>query len=123
MLATSSLIAVALASCGIYVLSAYSVQRRRKEIVLRKLHGAGKAAIAHLVGREFVALIGAGAALGLPVAAIAMQRYLAGYVEQAPMGWWPLVAALGVSAIVALAATARHTLAALRISPSLALQT
>jgi hypothetical protein len=52
-----------------------------------------------------------------------MQRYLAGYVEQAPMGWWPLVAALAVSAIVALAATARHTLAALRISPSLALQT
>jgi hypothetical protein len=123
MLATSSLIAVALASCGIYVLSAYSVQRRRKEIVLRKLHGAGKAAIARLVGREFVALIGAGAALGLPVAATTMQRYLAGYVEQAPMGWWPLVAALAVTAIVALVATARHTLAALRISPSLALRT
>jgi cell division protein FtsX len=122
MLASSSLIAVVLAACGIYVLSAYSVQRSRKEIVLRKLHGAGRAAIARLVGREFAALIAAGAVLGLPLAALAVQRYLAAYVEHAPMGAWPLLAALLLAALVALLATARHTLAALRISPALALR-
>lgn len=122
MLASSSLIAVALAAFGIYVLSAYSVQRSRKEIVLRKLHGAGRAAIARLVGREFAALITAGAVLGLPLAALAIQRYLAGYTERAPMGAWPLLAALGLAALVALLATARHTLAALRVSPALALR-
>jgi hypothetical protein len=122
MLASSSLIAVVLAACGIYVLSAYSVQRSRKEIVLRKLHGAGRAAIARLVGREFAVLIAAGAVLGLPLAALAIRRYLAGYVEHAPMGAWPLLAALLLAALVALLATARHTLAALRISPALALR-
>jgi ABC-type antimicrobial peptide transport system permease subunit len=122
MLASSSLIAVVLAACGIYVLSAYSVQRSRKEIVLRKLHGAGRAAIARLVGREFAVLIVAGAVLGLPLAALAIRRYLAGYVEHAPMGAWPLLAALLLAALVALLATARHTLAALRISPALALR-
>ena len=122
MLASSSLVAVALAAFGIYVLSAYSVQRSRKEIVLRKLHGAGRAAIARLVGREFAALILAGAVLGLPLAALAIQRYLAGYVERAPMGAWPLLAALGLAVLVALLATARHTLAALRMSPALALR-
>jgi cell division protein FtsX len=122
MLGASSLIAVALAACGIYVLSAYSVQRSRKEIVLRKLHGAGRGAIARLVGREFAALIAAGALLGLPLATLAIQRYLAGYVEQAPMGAWPLLAALTLAGLVALAATARHTRAALRISPALALR-
>jgi cell division protein FtsX len=122
MLGASSLIAVALAACGIYVLSAYSVQRSRKEIVLRKLYGAGRGAIARLVGREFAALIAAGALLGLPLATLAIQRYLAGYVEQAPMGAWPLLAALVLASLVALAATARHTLAALHISPALALR-
>jgi hypothetical protein len=122
MLAWSSLIAVVLAACGIYVLSAYSVQRSRKEIVLRKLHGAGRAAIARLVGREFAALIAAGAVLGLPLAALAIRRYLAGYVEHAPMGAWPLLAALALAALVALLATSRHTVAALRISPALALR-
>lgn len=122
MLAVSSLIAVALAACGIYVLSAYSVQRSRKEIVLRKLHGAGRGAIARLVGREFAALIAAGALLGLPLAALAIRRYLADYVEHAAMGVWPLAAALLLAAMVALAATSRHTLAALRMSPALALR-
>ena len=122
MLASSSLIAVVLAACGIYVLSAYSVQRSRKEIVLRKLHGAGRAAIARLVGREFALLIAAGAVLGLPLAALAIRRYLAGYVEHAPMGAWPLLAALALAALVALLATARHTVAALRMSPVLALR-
>jgi hypothetical protein len=58
----------------------------------------------------------------LPLATLAIQRYLAGYVEQAPMGAWPLLAALTLAGLVALAATARHTLAALRISPALALR-
>jgi hypothetical protein len=38
------------------------------------------------------------------------------------MGAWPLLAALTLAGLVALAATARHTLAALRISPALALR-
>ncbi|MRV70703.1 FtsX-like permease family protein [Duganella sp. FT92W] len=122
MLAAASLIAVVLAACGIYVLSAYSVQRRRREIVLRKLHGAGRAAIVQLVGREFAALLGAGALLGLPPAAMAIRQHLGGFVEHAPLGLWPLAGALLLAMLVALAATARHTLTALRLSPAAALR-
>ncbi|MDC8757731.1 ABC transporter permease [Janthinobacterium fluminis] len=122
MLGVASLIAVALAAFGIYVLSAYSVQRRRREIVLRKLHGAGRGAIGRLLGREFAGLIGIGAALGLPLAALANERYLAGFVERAPIGLWPLPAALALAALVAALATARHTVAALRLAPLLALR-
>ncbi|NYE63077.1 cell division protein FtsX [Duganella sp. 1224] len=121
-LVAASAIAVALAGFGIYVLSAYSVQRRRREIVLRKLHGARRGDIALMMAREFAALVGAGAALGLPLAWLAIQRYLASYAEHAPLGAWPLAAALALAVLIALLATARHTLAALRISPALALQ-
>lgn len=122
MLGAASAIATALAASGVYVLSAYSVQRRRREIVLRKLHGAGRAAIARLVGAEFAVLLGAGTLLGLPPAAVAIQRHLAGFVEHAPFGAWPLAGALVLAVLVALAATARHTVAALRMSPAGALR-
>lgn len=118
MLGMSSVIAGALAAFGIYVLSAYNVQRRAKEIVLRKLHGASRADIARLVGLEFLLLTGSGAMVGLPFAALASERYLASFVERAPMGIWPLIAALGFAAIVALVATLRHTMSAMRTSPT-----
>ncbi len=120
-LATASAVATALAAFGIYVLSAYSVRRRSREIVLRKLYGANGADIGRLVAREFAWLIGIGALAGLPLAWLATSRYLAGFVERAPMGSWPLVYAFACVALVALAATARHTLAAVRMPPVLAL--
>ena len=121
LLATSA-IAIALAAFGIYVLSAYSVQRSQREIVMRKLHGAGRADIALMMGREFSALVGVGALIGLPLAAVAIQRYLAAYTEHAPIGIWTLAAALAMAMLVALMATSRHTATALRMSPAMALR-
>jgi putative ABC transport system permease protein len=115
-------IATAIAAFGIYVLAAYSVQRRAREIVLRKLYGAGNVAVGRLVMREFLVLIGAGALLGLPPAWLAMQHYLAGFTERAPIGAWTIMGALLVAAAVALGSTLRHTLAAVRIRPALALR-
>ena len=122
LLGAASVVALVIAAFGIYVLSAYSVQRRSREIVLRKMHGASRSAIARLLGKEFAVLIGAGALLGLPLAAVVTERYLAAFVERAPMGLWPLACALAFSALVALAATARHLLAAMQIAPALALR-
>ena len=117
LLAASSVIATAIAAFGIYVLAAYSVQRKAREIVLRKLYGAGSAAIGRLVAREFLALIVIGALLGLPIAWVALQRYLAGFTEQAPVGAWTLAASLLVALLVALGSTMRHGVAAMRIRP------
>jgi hypothetical protein len=123
LLGVASVVATALASFGIYVLAAYTVKRRSREIVLRKLHGARGADIGRLVGREFAALLGIGALLGLPVAWLGIERYLSGFVERAPMGQWPLLAAFGLVGLVAIAATGRQTLTAVRMSPALALRT
>jgi hypothetical protein len=121
-LAFSSITAIALAGFGIYVLSAYSVQRNRRQIVLRKLHGAGRKDIALMLAREFSVLVGAGAAIGLPLAVLGTQRYLASYTEHAPVGFWTPLAALLLAVLVALLATTRHTLTAMRMSPALALK-
>jgi putative ABC transport system permease protein len=122
LLAASSVIAIAIAAFGIYVLAAYSVQRRTKEIVLRKLYGAGKGAIGSLMAREFGSLLATGALLGLPAAWIATQHYMAPFTERAPVGFWTLAAALAVAGLVTLGSTLRHTLAAVRMAPVCALR-
>ncbi|WP_338760926.1 FtsX-like permease family protein [Massilia sp. METH4] len=122
LLAIAAGMALALAAAGCYTLAAHTVQRRTKEIVLRKLHGASRGAIGLLVLRETGMLALLGGVAGLPVAALVIERYLAGYVERAPAGQWALPCALGVTAVVALAAAARHAWAAMRVAPAGALR-
>ena len=122
LLAASSVIAIAIAAFGIYVLSAYSVQRRTREIVLRKLYGASGSAIGRLVAREFALLLGAGAVIGLPLAWLATERYLGAFTERAPIGLWTVSGALAVAIAVAFGSSLRHTLSAVRMAPALALR-
>jgi putative ABC transport system permease protein len=122
LLACATAVVFVLAAFGVYVLAAHSVQRHAREIVLRKLHGAGRSAIAALVGREFLLLTAAAAMAALPLAWLAIQRYLAPFAERSPLGGWAPAAALGLTLLVVAAATARHTLAAMRITPARALR-
>ncbi|MES2297424.1 MAG: FtsX-like permease family protein [Pseudomonadota bacterium] len=118
----ASVVAALLAAFGIYVLAAYNARRRGREIALRKLFGASRADIARLMGKEFALSVALGALCGLPLAYLATERYLAGFVERAPLGPWPLLAALAGASVVALASTARHTMSAMRTAPGLALR-
>ena len=122
MLGAAALVALSLSAFGIYVLSAYTVQRGRREIVIRKLYGAGNGAIARRLGREFGLSVGVAALLGLPPAALAIRHYLSGFTEHAPFGGWPLAIGLALALAAALLATLRHTLLALRMSPVQALR-
>jgi putative ABC transport system permease protein len=122
MLAVATIVAGLIAGFGIYVLAAYAVQRRRREITVRKLFGARSWQIASLLSKEFVLIVAAAAVCGLPLAAVIIHRYLMDFVERAPIGGWPLLAALATSCLVAAVATWRHTLTAIRMRPSQALR-
>jgi ABC-type antimicrobial peptide transport system permease subunit len=122
LLTLASVVATALACFGIYVLSSYTIRRRAREFVLRKLHGATSRHIGLLVAREWLALLAAGALLALAPAWLWTERYLAPFVERAPMGWRPLVLACAGVGTVALTGCVRQAVAAMRISPALALR-
>ena len=122
LLGLASAIAVMIAGFGVYVLSAYNVRRLGRQIVLRKLFGAGRRDIARLVGREVLVLVAISAAIGLPLAALVIQRYLASFVERAPIGGWTLLAGLVAALVVTLVSTLRCTIAATGMSPALVLR-
>jgi ABC-type antimicrobial peptide transport system permease subunit len=122
LLTLASVVATALACFGIYVLSSYTIRRRAREFVLRKLHGATGRHIGLLVAREWLVLLALGALLALAPAWLWSERYLAPFVERAPMGWWPQAVAIALVALVALGACVRQAVAAMRVSPARALR-
>ncbi|AXA90761.1 ABC transporter permease [Massilia sp. YMA4] len=122
LLGAATLVALGIAAFGTYALAAHTVQRRTGEIVLRKLYGARRPQIGWLVAREVGGLLLPAALLALPLAALAIERYLSGFVERAPIGGWTLAAALGGTLLVAALAAARHAWVAMRLVPAAALR-
>ncbi|HYD80892.1 MAG TPA: FtsX-like permease family protein [Paucimonas sp.] len=122
LLAVSTGIAIAIAAFGMYVLSAYTVQRRTREIVLRKLYGARRRDIAGIVAREFGTLCAVAAIIALPFAGLAIAHYLATFVDRAPHVYWVLAVAPAAGLAVAALAAARNTWIAMRIAPADALR-
>lgn len=117
LLISASVVALLIAAFGTYTLSANSVQRRAREIVLRKLHGAGRTDIGLLVVRETGTLTLISAAIGLPVALLLIERYLSNYTEHAPIGYWTLLLALLLTLLTTIIATTRHTWSAMGLPP------
>lgn len=121
-LALGASLAFLMAAFGVYVLAAYSVQRRRREVVLRKLFGASMADIALLLATELTMLLLVSAVVAAPVGWWGMQWYLNPFLDRSPMGMSPLATAMLIAAVVAIVSTARQAVAAMRITPQLALR-
>jgi len=123
LLTLATLVAMFIAAIGAYVLATDAVQRRTREIALRKLFGARRRDVGRLVVREIGAVILLAAAVALPVAALAIARYLAPFAERTPLAYWALAlssaAALGVVGVAA----ARQVRIAMRMKPAVALRT
>jgi putative ABC transport system permease protein len=103
-LVTFAILALALASVGLYGVLSYSVSQRHRELGLRAALGAGKADLVRLVVREGLAAATLGLALGLLAAAgftRLMQGVLFGITPLDPISF---IAGPFVLAIVALLA-------------------
>ncbi len=80
-LAVFGLLAVVLASIGLYGLQAYPVNRRHREIGERMAMGAGRSDVLRLILRQGMSLVAVGVAVGLPLSVMlgqTMSRMLFG---------------------------------------------
>jgi hypothetical protein len=125
MLTAVAFLAVGVAMLGAYTLVSDSLRRRRTELVLHRLHGAGHAAIVRVVLAEFVAPLCIAFAMGVPIGAWLGQRYLAGFVDRVSAGSGiavPMAAASAAILLVVAVAALRHVRQALSLQPVEALR-
>ena len=117
------ILALALASVGLYGVTSYFVARRTSEIGIRMALGATRTGVVQLVLRGVLVQIGLGLALGIPCALIGghfMQSQLYGVGSYDPTSFAAAVAVISICALVAGFLPARR---AASIEPMRALRT
>lgn len=122
LLGVFGLLALALASVGLYGLMAYSVRNRQREIGVRMALGASRPAVLRLVLRQGMTLVAAGIAIGLGCSLLlgrAFSKLLFGLSPADPLA---LAGASVVLLLVAFVAAYVPALTASRMEPMKALR-
>jgi len=88
---------------GIYAVATASTQRRRKEIAIRKVFGASVWEIIRMFFREYTLQVIIAGVVALPLAYLAMSRWLQGYAFRTNIPSWLLIGVvISVVAVVLL---------------------
>lgn len=106
-------------SClGLFGLSAFSAERRTKELGIRKVLGASMPGLVGLMGKEFAVLVMVAAVIGCPLGWYVMNAWLTNYAFHVEVGWISLLAASLACMTVSLVTVAYHSLKVSAANPA-----
>jgi len=94
-----AIIAIIIASLGLFGLSAFVIEQRKKEISIRKVLGASVRNVLLLVSKDFLLLVGIAFVISVPVTWWAMHNWLQDFAYRINIKWWVFILA-GMIAIL-----------------------
>ena len=106
MLAIFSVLSLFLCSMGIFSMVSFMIERRKKEIAIRRINGAETVDIISLFIKNFAKAIGVACAIAIPASFIVLFKWLENYAFRTSLSWWifvivPLTVALITASIIA----------------------
>lgn len=93
-----TVLAIVIASLGLFGLTSYSCLQRRKEIGVRKVNGASTSQVLQLLNRDLVRWVGIAFVLSIPLSWFAMSKWLESFAYKTEINWW----IFGLSGLTAL---------------------
>ena len=113
----ASFLAILISCLGLLGLVAYAVERRTKEIGIRKVLGAGIASIIGLVAKDFVKLVVFALLIAVPLSWMMMNNWLANFAYHIEVEWW-MFAIAGLAAMsIALLTVSFQSIKAAMVNP------
>lgn len=107
---TLAVLSILISCLGLFGLSAFSAERRTKELGIRKVLGASVPGLIRLMNREFVGLVIISACIGCPVGWYFMTKWLESYAYHVDVGLITLIVASGVCLLISVITVSYHSL-------------
>lgn len=115
-------IAVLISCMGLFGLSVFTAEERKKEISIRKILGASVLNVTALLSRDFLRLVVAGILLATPVSWYLMHSWLSGFAYHMPLSPWIFIAAALLAMGIAAATVSFQSVKAALTNPVQALK-
>jgi len=112
-----ALMAIVVSSLGLFGLSAFTAEQRRKEIGVRKVLGAKIFQITTLLSKDFLLLVSVAMLIASPVAWWAMNKWLQGFAYRIDISWWMFAVAGLISILIAMITVSFQAIKAAMANP------
>lgn len=116
-------IAILISCLGILGLAAFTAERRRKEIGIRKSLGSSSRSIVLLLSADFTRMVIASILLGIPVSYWLLDQWLERFAFRIELELWYFVATGAVALLIAWLTVASQAIRAARVNPVECLRT
>ena len=118
-----AVLAIFVACLGLFALSAFLVEQRKKEISIRMVLGASFQNIYKLLSLNFLKLVGVAILIAVPVGWYMMNRWLEDFAYKIAIGWEVLLGAAIIALVIAVVTISYQSISAALIQPLKSLRT
>ena len=116
-------LSIFVACLGLFGLSIYTAERRKKEIGVRKVLGASVQSVVGLLSKDFLKLVIVSAIIAFPVAWLAMNKWLEDFAYRITIGWFVFILAAIAAILIALITISFQSIKAAIANPVKSLRT
>ena len=112
-----TILSVVISCLGLYGLTALMIERRRKEIGVRKVFGGSITQIVSMLVKNFMRLVVLAGIIASPIAWYFMDRALDSFAYRIPISWKYYVESIALAIIIALVTIVYHAVKAASTNP------
>ncbi|HAN17485.1 MAG: hypothetical protein A2X13_09380 [Bacteroidetes bacterium GWC2_33_15] len=113
-----AIIAVVIASLGLFGLVSFMTEKRIKEIGIRKAMGSTSSEIAYILSKDFIKLVIIAIVVAIPASWYLINKWLQDYAYKTDLSWWVFALAAVLAIAIALLTTSFQAIKAANTNPA-----
>ena len=113
-----SFLSIVISIIGVFGLVLFETQYRRREIGIRRVHGASIRGILSLFNRKYLYIVAICSAVAIPVSYYIIDQWMQQYVYRTTMSWWVYALAVGVILLITIVTVSLRSWSAANENPT-----